>query len=306
MANACWYFFVLAVLMLYHGRGAFPFVTLLVVALCTITAIEVLPFGTREARLGPGTTSLFRIIFHHFFSGTVENWFGCMAAWLMCAPALEQERGSTMLLAILYAAIIVDNITYSCITAEVFPWSSWDGPVFGLIGMLLCVNTVLAMSSSTQPAVVRNLICKRSVVLVLMELVIFQLLNDGMPLFRNISGILTGLVIYCLLPYADRAIQSNRWATRVERLNSWMKHFRDYLFYLCITLLLLGFALRTCDVTDVTDALHRGVTTLSPLFASLPSSAPESLAPRVACGLVTLVAGMALWFWLTRGRRAHL
>ena len=320
--NECWYFFVLAVLMLYHGRDAFPFVTLLVIALCTIAAFEVLPLERKDVCATADTASWFRIIFHNFFFGDITHWFGCMVGWLMCAPVLEQQRGSTVLFAILCAAIVIDNIMYSFITLEKFPWTRWlstHGCAVGLSGVIFCFETLLAQSGTAQPCVVLGMVCKRSIKLVCMRLIIIQVLFENVSFYGHASGILAGFVIYCLLPYADRTFQSNRWGPIVERLNSWMKHFTDRLFRLCIILLVLGFTLCTYDIliSNVRDTLHASI---SSLFASSRPSAPSSsavhtshshnpqrdassLAPRVASRLGVLVAGMALWCWLMRDRR---
>ena len=276
------YFVVLAVLMLYHcyhhGRDAFPFVTLLVVALCTIAALRVLPLEHGDVCVTADTSSWFRIIFNNFFFGDITHWFGCMVGWLMCAPALEQEHGSAMLFAILCAAIVVDSNMYSCITLVRFPWPLWLARrecKVGLSGIIFCFETLLARSGTAQPREVLGMVCKRSLVLVFIDLITIQLMSEKVSFHGHLSGILTGLVIYCFLPYADRAIQSNvqmdKWAPRVERLNSWMKQFRGRLFWLCIILLLLGSALGA--INYVADSL---LASLSSLFGSSSSSSSSS------------------------------
>ena len=220
-----WWYVALAVLMLFHGRDAFRLVTLLVVALCTL--LQVLPLNLWDVCMSVNATSLFRIIFHNFVHVGVQHWFYNMVAWLMCAPVLEQERGSTVLFAILCAAIIIDNIMYSCIALEIFPWTRWlsSGCTVGLSGIIFCFETLLARSGTAQPCDVLGMVCKRSLKLVFIDLIIIQVLGNNVSFYAHASGVLGGLAVHWLMPYANRAVQSRQLGPIVARLNSWMKHF---------------------------------------------------------------------------------
>ena len=251
LTDECAYSLILALLMLYQGKGAFRFATLLVVAICTVTAMKVLPLEVDSARVSLHTMSPYRIISNHFFFGSARHWFNCMIAWLMSAPPLEAERGSAMLVAILCAIIIVDAVVYCHVVAEI-PWqcASIKERTVGLSGVLLAANTLLALSGSTQPVTTAGMACKRSVAFICMWLVIVQLLGPPNVSFcGHVSGIVTGFIAYPVLPYVERALHSSRCGPIVARANQWMARQKDRLFCLCIALLVVGFVHNCHGVT---------------------------------------------------------
>ena len=250
LTDECAYSLILALLMLYQGKGAFRFVTLLVVAICTVTAMKVLPLEIGSVCICLHTTSPYRIISNHFFFANARHWFNCMIAWLMSAPPLEAERGSAMLLAILSAIVIVDAIVYCHVLAEIpWQWASIKECGVGLSAMLLAANTLLALSGSTQPVTTAGMACKRSVAFIGMKLAIVQLLGQNVGFCGHVSGIVTGFISYPVLPYVERALHSSRCGPIVARADQWMARQKDRLFCLCIALLVVGFVHNCHGVT---------------------------------------------------------
>ena len=204
--------------------------------------MKVLPLEIDRAFIGLHTMSPYRIISNHFFFLNARHWFNCMIAWLMCAPPLEAERGSAMLLAILGAIVIVDAMVYCHALTEIqWQWASIKERKVGLSGVLLAVNTLLALSGSTQPITTAGMACKRSVAFICMWLVIVQLLLPYVSFCGHVAGIVTGFITYPALPYVERALHSSRCRPIVARANKWMARQKDRLFCLCIALLVVGF-----------------------------------------------------------------